>query len=68
MRDAFATAVHIGLLRGKAPKAVKTRIQNRAVLRKALEEGGASLTRADKARLLRDAATMACLHEEIGQT
>lgn len=67
-RDSFAYAVHIGLLRGKAPKALKTSIQNRALLRKAVEEGSASLTRADKARLLGDTAAMACLYEEIGQT
>jgi membrane glycosyltransferase len=66
--DPLANAVHISLLRGKAPKSAKARARSRELRRKVVEEGPASLTRSDKAHLLRDAEGMARLHDQVWQT
>lgn len=66
--DRFANAVHVNLLRGKTPKSAKARARNGELQRKALEDGPASLTRSDKAQLLRDAEGMARLHDQAWQT
>ncbi|MGE5302401.1 MAG: glucans biosynthesis glucosyltransferase MdoH [Alphaproteobacteria bacterium] len=62
--DRMANAVHVALLRGKTTKWPEARARNLNLVRKALAEGPASLSRSDKAYLLRDAEAMARLYEQ----
>jgi membrane glycosyltransferase len=63
--DPDANAVHLGMLRGKRPKASKTIERNRSLREIALREGPALLGHPDKAHLLRDAESMALLHRQV---
>jgi membrane glycosyltransferase len=65
--DPQALGVHVALLRGSNRKPPRARARNRSVLEKALQQGPASLTRTERARLLRDAESLATLHlESVG--
>jgi membrane glycosyltransferase len=66
--DPDANAVHLALLRGKTPKSPDARARNRSLQEKILNEGPHSLTRSERACLLRDAAIMAALHESLWHT
>lgn len=66
--DRFANVVHACLLRGKTPKSAKAKARNRQLQRKTLENGPASLTRRDKAHLLKDAQAMTRLYEQAWKT
>jgi membrane glycosyltransferase len=65
--DPDANAVHVGLLRGKAPRSPQARARNKSLQEKALQEGLASLTRSERAYLLQDAKSMAALHRHVCQ-
>lgn len=66
--DPEANAIHVGLLRGKAPRSTEARARNKSLQEKALRHGPASLTRSERAHLLRDAKAMAALHRDLCQT
>jgi membrane glycosyltransferase len=65
--DPEANAIHVGLLRGKVPRSTGARARNKSLQEKALRQGPASLTRSERAHLLRDAETMAALHHDLCQ-
>lgn len=65
--DPEANAIHVGLLRGKVPRSTEARARNKSLQEKALRQGPASLTRSERAYLLRDAKTMAALHRDLCQ-
>jgi membrane glycosyltransferase len=60
-----ANDLHLRLTRRRGPKSPEARKQNQSLVKDALDAGPAILTAADKARLLRDAASMASLHRSI---
>jgi membrane glycosyltransferase len=66
--DRFANKVHTSLLRGKATKSAQAKARNVELQWKALGEGPGSLTRSDKAHLLRDAEAMKQLHDRAWHT
>jgi membrane glycosyltransferase len=66
--DRFANSVHTRLLRGKAAKSPEAKARNAELQTKAVAEGPGSLTRSEKAYLLRDAEAMQRLHNEAWQT
>ena len=61
--DPYASAVHLGLLRGKRPQTSEAIKRNKSLREAVLREGPATLRPSDKARLLRDAESMALLHQ-----
>ena len=63
--DPYANAVHLGLLRRKAPKDPKAAERNRMFRELALESGPAALSDSQKALLLRDAGSIAALHRQV---
>jgi membrane glycosyltransferase len=60
-----ANAIHLGMLRGKRPKASEIIERNRSLREMALGQGPAILGPSDKAHLLRDAESMALLHRQV---
>jgi hypothetical protein len=66
--DPDANAVHVGLLRGKAPKSPQARARNKSLLEKTFQEGLVSLTPAERAYLLKDAESLTTLHRGLWQT
>jgi membrane glycosyltransferase len=66
--DCFANSVHTSLLRRKTAKSAEAKARNAELQRKALADGPASLTRSDRAHLLRDAEAMERLHLQAWQT
>jgi len=56
--DPHGLGVHVALMRGRQQRVPPARARNRALVDKALQEGPASLTPREKARLLRDAESM----------
>ena len=62
---AYANNLHLKLTRCRGPKSPEARKQNQSLVQDALDAGPAILSAADKARLLRDAASMAFLHRSI---
>jgi membrane glycosyltransferase len=66
--DPEANAVHVGLLRRKELKSPQARARNKSLREKALQEGLASLTPAERAYLLKDAESLATLHRNVWQT
>jgi membrane glycosyltransferase len=60
-----ANAIHLGMLRGKKPKASEIIERNRSLREMALGQGPAILGPSDKAHLLRDAESMALLHRQV---
>jgi membrane glycosyltransferase len=65
--DPSANTVHCAFLRGKSPKSPITSERNRDLRQRAIAEGPGSLSRSDKAHLLRDAENMAALHVGVRQ-
>jgi membrane glycosyltransferase len=63
--DPYANAVHIGLLRGKRPKASEAIDRNLNLREFALRDGPSTLSRANRAHLLRDSESMALLHRQV---
>jgi membrane glycosyltransferase len=66
--DPETNAVHAGLLRRKELKSPQARARNKSLREKALQEGLASLTPAERAYLLKDAESLATLHRGVWQT
>jgi membrane glycosyltransferase len=67
VNDPHALGVHVALLRGRNRTPLRARARNRNLLEKALRQGPATLTRTERARLLRDAESLAALHlESVG--
>jgi membrane glycosyltransferase len=65
--DPDANAIHLGFLRGKTPQSPEARARNQSLQEKMLKEGSDSLTRSERACLLRDAGVMAALHQRLWQ-
>jgi membrane glycosyltransferase len=65
--DPDTNALHVGLLRGKSPRSPQARARNRSLQGKALQEGLASLTPAERAYLLNDAESLVTLHRDVWQ-
>jgi membrane glycosyltransferase len=65
--DPSANAVHCAFLRGKSPKSPIARERNGGLRQRAIAEGPRSLSRSDRAHLLRDAKSMAALHVGVRQ-
>jgi membrane glycosyltransferase len=63
--DPVVNLVHVEMLRGRAPKPLKTRERNRSLRELALEQGPAKLSRLERAYLLKDAESMTLIHREI---
>ena len=63
--DPYANAVHVGLLRGKRPKATEAIERNRNLREFVLKEGPAILNGSNKAHLLRDTESMMLLHRQV---
>ena len=63
--DPYANAVHVGLLRGKKPKASETIERNRNLREFALRDGPAALSRSNRTHLLRDSESMMLLHRQV---
>jgi membrane glycosyltransferase len=63
--QAYANHLHLKLTRRRGPKSAEARKQNQSLVKDALNAGPAILSAADKAKLLRDAASMASLHRSI---
>jgi membrane glycosyltransferase len=66
--DPQALGVHVALLRGNTRKPPRARARNRNLLEKALQQGPGSLTRTERARLLRDPESLTALHLESVET
>jgi membrane glycosyltransferase len=65
--DPCANAVHCAFLRGKSPKSPRARERNRRLRQRAIAAGPGSLSRSERAHLLRDAESMAALHMDVRQ-
>jgi membrane glycosyltransferase len=63
--DPYANAVHVGLLRGKRPKASETIERNRNLREFALRDGPATLSSSNRTHLLRDSESMMLLHRQV---
>lgn len=63
--DPFANAVHVGLLRGKKPKASETIERNRNLRESALRDGPETLSSSNRTHLLRDSESMMLLHRQV---
>jgi membrane glycosyltransferase len=63
--DRVANRVHIEMLRNREPKTDKTKERNRNLLEVVLESGPGTLSRSDKAGLLKDVKSVSVLHREI---
>jgi membrane glycosyltransferase len=57
--------VHVGLLRGKKPKASEAIERNRNLREFALRDGPATLSSSNRRHLLRDSESMALLHRQV---
>jgi membrane glycosyltransferase len=65
LTDRSANALHVALLRGKAPISTDGRMRNRALRAKLVADGSESLTRKETMWLVRDAESMTLLYHEL---
>ena len=63
--DRLANAIHLAMLRRRAPKTNKTKERNRSLVDVMVKVGPGKLSASDKAALLKDAESMSVLHREL---